>query len=164
LLLEAEDAVMGGGGAARDEPVQVAAEMLAAIVEGRVRDMLARAAPQILCIPATRRSRSVYRGHAGMIHLVADLHAAHGPYRLEHEDAYAQAGSPDGETLVMVRAQIVRETPGGDVPAQRIVFRVVVQGGLVTSLYASFLDGSGAGTSSADGASAADLSARPPPG
>jgi hypothetical protein len=143
-----EGAVMGGRGDARGEPVQVAAEVLAAIAGGQVRDLLQRVSPQIVCIPATRPDRSVYRGHAGMIQLVADLHAAHGPYHLEHEDACAEGSAqhcPDGETLVTVRAQIVRETPRGDVPGLRIMVRVMVRGGLVTSMYADYLDGSSVG-------------------
>ena len=57
-----------GGLAAR-----VAHEVLAAIVEGRVADVLALTDLKLTCLPVTRPALSMYEGHAAMAVLVGDL-------------------------------------------------------------------------------------------
>jgi hypothetical protein len=50
-----------GGSAA-----QVAHEVLAAIVEGRVADVLALTDQKVTCLPVTRPALSMYEGHAAI--------------------------------------------------------------------------------------------------
>src|SRR6266702_3521938 len=73
-------------------PAQVVSELMAAICDGRIEDMLALVHPQVIWQPVARPGLTMYEGHAGMIRLVADLGAAYGRYRLEVEEITADTG------------------------------------------------------------------------
>src|SRR5436190_23067654 len=66
-------------------PIQVVSDLIAAICDGRVEDVLALVDPQVVWRPVTRPGLSRYEGHPGMVRMVADLRAAYGRYRAEIE-------------------------------------------------------------------------------
>ncbi len=116
-------------------PAQVVSELMAAICDGRIEDMLALVHPQVIWQPVARPGLTMYEGHAGMIRLVADLGAAYGRYRLEVEEITADTGRQavaESGTKVTVRARVVRETDGGDLVLPPITSAFTLRGGLVT--------------------------------
>jgi hypothetical protein len=68
-------AMRGEDGDRRRSPTEVVSELMAAICDGRIEDMLALIHPQVMWLPVARPGRSLYAGHAGMIRLVDDLSA-----------------------------------------------------------------------------------------
>jgi ketosteroid isomerase-like protein len=118
-------------------PAQVVSELMTAICDGRIEDMLALVDPRVLWEPVGRPALTLYQGHAGMVRLVADLQAAYGRYRLEVDDVTADTGAqvaaPTG-IRVMVRARVVQETDDGDMVPRPIRSVFTLRDGLVTSM------------------------------
>jgi SnoaL-like domain len=92
------------------ESMQVTAvlELYAAICDGRVTDVLALTSPEVDCEPLVRPGLSRYQGHAGMVGLVRDMHAAHGSYHVTIIEVSERPG-----TEVIVRARISPEAGRG---------------------------------------------------
>jgi hypothetical protein len=129
--MRGEDGDRGGSAA------QVVSELMAAICDGRIEDMLALVHPQVMWLPVARPGRSLYEGHAGMIRLVDDLSAAYGRFRLEVIEISADVGkqaAAESGTQVTVRARVVRETDGGDLALPPVTGMFTLRGGLVTSM------------------------------
>lgn len=122
-----------GGGAQPGGPEGVARAVLAAIVEGRVGDVLALTDPEVVCMPVTRPGRSLYEGHAGMARLVADLRAVWGRYRVKAEDAGGACPDEDGGVRVRLRL-LVAETDAGDMAVEPVLTEFTVRDGLVTRI------------------------------
>src|SRR5947207_905339 len=61
-----------GSGADRS-PIQVVSELIAAICDGRIEDVLALVDPRVVWRPVTRPGLSQYEGHPGMVRMIADL-------------------------------------------------------------------------------------------
>lgn len=118
-------------------PFEVAQEVLAALAEGRVADVVALCDPGVVCMPVARPALSVYAGHAGMAALTADLHAVWGRYRVKVEEAVAVAGAGDGGERVTVRVQVV-EAGRGEGLWPPVLAEFTVHGGLVTRIESSY--------------------------
>jgi hypothetical protein len=112
----------GGNNQGGGKPsTQVVFELLAAIGDGRIEDMLALVHPEVVCQPIVRPGLSQYFGHPGMVDLVANLEAAYGHYWFQIDDMTA-----DGETRVVVRGRVIRKTDEGDMvlPSSTIIYTV----------------------------------------
>jgi hypothetical protein len=117
-------------------PPEVAHEVLTAIAEGRVADVVALTGPGVVVMPVTRPGLSVYYGHAAMAGLVADLRAAWGKYRLVVEDAGTGQGA-DGAARVWLRVRVLDSERGdGEWPA--VLAEFTVRGGLVTVIKSQY--------------------------
>lgn len=119
---------------------QVAHEVLAAIVEGRVADVLALTDPKVTCLPVTRPALSVYEGHAAMAVLVGDLRAAWGRYQVKVVDAGPVEGVPareGGGQRVTLRL-VVAGSDRGDMAVRPVLTEFTVRGGLVTRIESSY--------------------------
>jgi hypothetical protein len=126
-----------GGPAAR-----VAHAVLAAIVEGRVDDVLALTDPKVTCLPVTRPALSMYEGHVAMAGLVGDLRAAWGRYHVKVEDVGAVEGVPaceGGGERVTLRLLVVG-SDRGDMAVRPVLTEFTVCGGLVTRIDSSYED------------------------
>src|SRR6266404_3934555 len=78
---------MGGSrGEWRRPAVEVVGELITAVSDGRIEDLLALTDPEVVCRPATRPGLTVYEGHDGMARLVGDLSLAYGRHRIEVDD------------------------------------------------------------------------------
>jgi len=121
---------MAGGRSA----AQVARAVLAAIVAGRIADVLALTDPAVVCSPVTRPGRSVYEGHEGMAVLVSDLREVWGRYRVKVEDAGGgvRADGAGGERVTL--RLLVVETDRGDGAVEPVLTEFTVRGGLVTRI------------------------------
>ncbi len=104
-------------------PAQVVSELIAAICDGRIEDVLALVDPQVVWRAVTRPGLSHYQGHPGMVRMVADLRAAYGPFRAEVEDIASDADTvmpARCEVHVTVRVRAVRQTDLGEMPGPPI--------------------------------------------
>jgi SnoaL-like domain len=118
-------------------PAEVVSELMAAICDSRIEDMLALVHPQVMWLPVGRPGLTLYEGHAGMIRLVEDLSAAYGRFRLEVTEITAGTGkqaAAESGTQVTVRARVVRESEGADLAPLPITSVFTLRGGLVTSM------------------------------
>ena len=132
----------GAGHAESGPTIRVARAVLAAIVEGRVADVLALTDPKVVCVPVTRPALSMYEEHAGMAELVGDLRTAWGRYRVKVEDAGPVEGVPAGEgggERVMLRLLVV-DSDRGDMAVRPVLTEFTVRGGLVTRIESSYAD------------------------
>lgn len=120
----------GGGRAA----AQVVGELMAAIAEGRVSDVLGLVDPQVVLMPVARPARRLYAGHEGAALLVEDLHMLYGRYRLDIKEIVAGAGGHPGEAVVTARVRVVQQTGGGEVWGPPVLAEFTVRGGLVALL------------------------------
>jgi ketosteroid isomerase-like protein len=119
----------GEDGGLHRPPSEVVSQLIAAVSDGRIEDLLALVDPGVRCIPATRPGRTVYEGHAGMARLVADLSAAYGPHRIEVEEITVESG-----TQVTARTRVLQESDHGDLLLRRITSVYTLRAGLVTSI------------------------------
>jgi hypothetical protein len=119
----------GDGSRAHRSPSELVSELIAAVSDARIEDLLALVDPKVVCIPATRPGLTVYNGHAGMAKLVADLKAAYGPHRIEIEDITEESGA-----RVTARTRVVQESSQGARILQRVTSVYTLSSGLVTSI------------------------------
>jgi hypothetical protein len=110
---------MAGCGERVKTPVQVVMELYEAMRDARIEDMLELVDPEVTCAPVHRPAVAEYRGHEGMTRLTADMHAAHGQYKVE----IAEAGQDD-ESQVTVQAWIVPQPGRGPQFPVRSVYRL----------------------------------------
>jgi hypothetical protein len=128
-----------GGGAGRAAG-EVARAVLAAIVAGRVAEVLALVDRDVVCMPVTRPARVLYEGHAGMARLVEDLHAVYGMFRVEAEDVTGGAGAGaegGGGTVVTLLLRVVAAERGGG-PWPPALTEFTVRDGLVTCIESKY--------------------------
>jgi ketosteroid isomerase-like protein len=112
-------------------PAQVVTELMAAIADARIGDMLALVHPDVVWWALARPGLTMYEGHTGMVQMVADISAAYGPYRIEIDDI-----SVDTDTQVTVRVRAIRETDGKDLPMRLVTSVFTLRDGLVVSMEA----------------------------
>ncbi len=110
-------------------PSVVVSELIAAVSDGRVDDLLTLVDPGVECMPATRPGLTIYQGHEGMARLVADLAAAYGRHRIEVDDI-----TQNTDTQVTARTRVIRESDHGDVLARRTKSVYTIRSGLVTRI------------------------------
>ena len=123
---------MGGSrGEWRRPAVEVVGELITAVSDGRIEDLLALTDPEVVCRPATRPGLTVYEGHDGMARLVGDLSLAYGRHRIEVDDITADTASQ-----VTARTRVIQETDRGDVLVASITSVYTLREGMVT-----FIDG-----------------------
>jgi hypothetical protein len=65
------------------EPVRQALQLIRAIRDSRVPDLLAVVHPDVTCEPLLRPGLTFYRGHEDMVRFTDDMHAVYGHYQIE---------------------------------------------------------------------------------
>jgi hypothetical protein len=65
------------------EPVRQALQLIRAIRDSRVPDLLAVVHPDVTCEPLLRPGLTLYHGYEDMARFTADMHAVHGRYQIE---------------------------------------------------------------------------------
>jgi hypothetical protein len=112
---------------------QVVFELLAAIGDGRIEDILALVHPEVVCQPLVRPGFSQYVGHSGMVDLVTNLGAAYGHYWIQIDDMAA-----DGDGRVMVHGRIIRKTDHGDLELPLTTSTYTLVDGMVAAIESEF--------------------------
>src|SRR6266704_534146 len=118
----------GAGSSPEGSAVRVVLELLAAVADGRMEDVLALTDPRIAWHPVTRPGLTSYEGHADMSRFMADLRSAYGQYRIEVDDFVESAGPQ-----VTARLRVIPDEHGEQrTMAAAVVF--TLRAGLVMSV------------------------------
>lgn len=123
----------GGNDQRRTPSTQVVFELITAIGDKRVEDVLARVHPDVVCQPVVRPGLSQYVGHDGMVQFISNLDAAFGQYRLDIEEI-----TSDGGTRVTVRTRIIARTADGDRELPPITSIYTLEDGLVKAIESEY--------------------------
>jgi hypothetical protein len=65
------------------EPVRQVLQLIRAIRDSRLPDLLAVVHPDVTCEPLLRPGLTLYHGYKDMARFTADMHAVHGRYQIE---------------------------------------------------------------------------------
>jgi SnoaL-like protein len=138
----------GGNDQRRTPSTQVVFELIVAIGDKRIQDVLARVHPDVVCQPVARPGLSQYVGHDGMVEFVSNLDAAFGQYRLDIEEM-----TSDGGTQVTVRTRVIAKAGNGARELPPITSVYTLEDGLVKAIESEYSTdgGSLAGGPPADG-------------
>jgi hypothetical protein len=88
--------------------VKAVLELYAPMRDGRIQDVLALTAADVICQPLVRPGLTQYQGHMGMAGLVRDMHTVHGRYQVAVIEVTEQPGPK-----VTARARIDPEAGHG---------------------------------------------------
>ena len=103
------------------EPVRQALQLIRAIRDSRVPDLLAVVHPDVTCEPLLRPGLTLYHGYEDMARFTDDMHAVHGRYQIEIGTITEYPG-PE----VVLHSTIVPEPARSTLNKIRAVIRSVV--------------------------------------
>ena len=116
-----------GPGESTSPAIEVVLALHEAMRDSRAEDVLALVDPGVVYNTLDDSKLDLYRGHAGMIRLLQDVHATHGDYQVRIVEVIEEPGP-----RVTVQAWVIPEPGRGQQFPTRLMY--TVHHGLVTSI------------------------------